>query len=208
MLDATVQRPRPATRWREADASNNQHVLDHGRASRGRRVSRWIAGREPKRLGLRDMERAKLKFGLLSGALAVLVFLLLFLNTISATLLGFFTGAVQHNSAEVLVYNVASRRNLRQPLRAPAHALDHHGHLEGGTGPGPSGAGRRRRLGDYPWHPGRPASRRGDQKTRQVRDHGDPRQPDGGFHRPNDLHPRRGADHSLASWSHDAVARL
>ena len=43
------------------------------------------------RLGLRDLQRAKLKFGLLGGALALLVFLLLFLNTLSMTLLGFFT---------------------------------------------------------------------------------------------------------------------
>ena len=52
------------------------------------------------RLGLRDLQRAKLKFGLLGGALALLVFLLLFLTTLAATLLGFFTGAVKHNSAD------------------------------------------------------------------------------------------------------------
>jgi len=46
------------------------------------------------RLGLLDLLRARLRFGLLAGALAVLVFLVLFLslNTVSASLLGFLTG--------------------------------------------------------------------------------------------------------------------
>jgi putative ABC transport system permease protein len=65
------------------------------------------------RLGVRDMLRAKLRFGLLGGALALLVFLLLFLNTLSSTLLGFFTGAVRHNDADLLVYNSSARRNLQ-----------------------------------------------------------------------------------------------
>lgn len=72
------------------------------------------------RLGLLDLLRARLRFGLLAGALAVLVFLLLFLNTISATLLGFLTGAVQHNSADVLVYSAASRRNLQASRLDPS----------------------------------------------------------------------------------------
>ena len=71
-------------------------------------------------LGLLDMRRAKLRFGLLAGAFAVLVFLLLFLSTISATLLGFLTGAVQHNSADVLVYSVASKRNLQASRLNPS----------------------------------------------------------------------------------------
>ena len=72
------------------------------------------------RLGVRDMLRAKLKFGLLGGALALLVFLLLFLNTLSSTLLGFFTGAVRHNSADVLVYNGAARKNLQASRLDPS----------------------------------------------------------------------------------------
>ena len=71
------------------------------------------------RLGLRDLQRAKLKFGLLGGALALLVFLLLFLNTLSMTLLGFFTGAVKHTSAQVLVYNASARRNLQASRLSP-----------------------------------------------------------------------------------------
>lgn len=71
------------------------------------------------RLGLRDLQRAKLKFGLLGGALALLVFLVLFLSTLSSTLLGFFTGAVKHIDADVLVYNASSRRNLQASRLAP-----------------------------------------------------------------------------------------
>ena len=71
------------------------------------------------RLGLRDLQRAKLKFGLLGGALALLVFLVLFLSTLSSTLLGFFTGAVKHIDADVLVYNGSSRRNLQASRLAP-----------------------------------------------------------------------------------------
>jgi putative ABC transport system permease protein len=82
--------------------------------------ARRIAWELPMRLGLLDLFRAKLRFGLLAGALAVLVFLLLFLNTISATLLGFLTGALQHNSADVLVYSVASRRNLQASRLDPS----------------------------------------------------------------------------------------
>lgn len=90
------------------------------------------------RLGLHDLWRAKLKFGLLAGALAVLVFLLLFLSTISATLLGFFTGAVKHNSADILVYNAASRRNL-QVSRLDPSALERVRAVRGVAAAGPIG---------------------------------------------------------------------
>ena len=64
-------------------------------------------------VALRDLWRSKLRFGLLAGAIALLVFLLLFLNTLSATLLGFFAGAIENNSADVLVYEDTARRNLQ-----------------------------------------------------------------------------------------------
>jgi len=64
-------------------------------------------------VALRDLWRSKLRFGLLAGAIALLVFLLLFLNTLSATLLGFFVGAIENNSAEVLVYEGTARGNVQ-----------------------------------------------------------------------------------------------
>jgi putative ABC transport system permease protein len=64
-------------------------------------------------VALRDLWRSRLRFGLLAGAIALLVFLLLILNTLSATLLGFFVGAIENNSAEVLVYEETARSNLQ-----------------------------------------------------------------------------------------------
>ena len=64
-------------------------------------------------IALRDIWRSKLRFGLLGGAVGLLIFLLLFLNTLSATLLGFFIGAIENNSSDVLVYEDTARRNLQ-----------------------------------------------------------------------------------------------
>lgn len=63
-------------------------------------------------LAITEIRRAKLRFGLLTGAIALLVFLLLFLNTLSDTLLRFFVGALENNSAQVLIFDATSRRNL------------------------------------------------------------------------------------------------
>jgi putative ABC transport system permease protein len=90
------------------------------------------------RLGLRDLQRAKLKFGLLGGALSLLVFLLLFLSTLSTTLLGFFTGAVKHNSADVLVYDAGARRNL-QASRLPQSTAQQVRAVPGVDAAGPIG---------------------------------------------------------------------
>ncbi|MDH3262083.1 MAG: hypothetical protein OEM22_01105 [Acidimicrobiia bacterium] len=74
-------------------------------------------------IALRDLWRSKLRFGLLTGAVGLLVFLLLFLNTLSATLLDFFIGAIESNSADVLVYEETARRNL-QASRLDASLID------------------------------------------------------------------------------------
>ncbi len=74
-------------------------------------------------IAVRDIWRSKLRFGLLGGAVGLLIFLLLFLNTLSATLLGFFIGAIENNSADVLVYEATSRRNL-QASRLDLSLLD------------------------------------------------------------------------------------
>ena len=74
-------------------------------------------------IALRDLWRSKLRFGLLAGAVGLLVFLLLFLTPRSATLLGFFVGAIENNSADVLVYDDTARRNL-QASRLDAALVD------------------------------------------------------------------------------------
>lgn len=71
------------------------------------------------RLALSEMRRAKLRFGLLTGAVALLVFLIIFQQTLAAALLGFFTGGLEHQSAEVLVYNRDARRNVEGSVILP-----------------------------------------------------------------------------------------
>jgi len=65
------------------------------------------------------MRRAKLRFGLLTGAVALLVFLIIFQQTLAAALLGFFTGGLENQSAEVLVYNRDARRNVEGSVIQP-----------------------------------------------------------------------------------------
>jgi putative ABC transport system permease protein len=71
-------------------------------------------------IAIRDLWRSKLRFGLLAGAMGLLIFLLLFLNTLSATLLGFFVGAIENNSSDVLVYEETARRNLQASRLEPS----------------------------------------------------------------------------------------
>jgi putative ABC transport system permease protein len=75
-------------------------------------------------IALRDLRRSKMRFGLLAGAVALLIFLLLVLNTLSATLLGFFIGAIENNSSEVLVYDDTARRNLQASRLNPSVVSD------------------------------------------------------------------------------------
>jgi putative ABC transport system permease protein len=62
------------------------------------------------RLALSEIRRAKLRFALLIGAVALLVFLILFQQSLAGSLLGQFTGGLERQSASVLVYNAEARR--------------------------------------------------------------------------------------------------
>jgi len=64
------------------------------------------------RLSLAELRRAKLRFGLLTGAVALLVFLILFQQTLASALLGSFIGGLEHQSATVLAYNADARRSI------------------------------------------------------------------------------------------------
>ena len=64
-------------------------------------------------LALLEMRRAKLRFGLLAGAVALLVFLVLFLSTLSGALIESFTGAIKNLNADVLVYSNSARDNIQ-----------------------------------------------------------------------------------------------
>jgi putative ABC transport system permease protein len=89
-------------------------------------------------IAARDIWRSKLRFALLGGAVGLLVFLLLFLNTLSATLLDFFIGAIENNSADVLVYEDTARRNL-QASRLDESMVDRVAAVPGVTAAAPIG---------------------------------------------------------------------
>ena len=63
------------------------------------------------RLALREIVRTKLRFSLLAGAVGLLVFLILFQSTLLNTLLSFFSGALETQSAAVVVYSDEARKN-------------------------------------------------------------------------------------------------
>lgn len=62
------------------------------------------------RLALAEIRRAKVRFGLLTGAVGLLVFLILFQQSLAGTLLGTFIGGLEHQSAEVVVFGGDARR--------------------------------------------------------------------------------------------------
>lgn len=64
------------------------------------------------RLALAEIRRAKLRFSLLTGAVALLAFLILFQQSLAGSLLGTFTGGLENQSATVLVYGEDARRSV------------------------------------------------------------------------------------------------
>lgn len=65
------------------------------------------------RLALIEMRREKLRFGLLTGAVSLLIFLVLFLSALSGALVNSFTGAFSNLEANVLVYSDSARGNIQ-----------------------------------------------------------------------------------------------
>ena len=63
-------------------------------------------------LATTDIRRAKLRFGLLTGAVALLVFLTLLLTTLSGALIGALIGALQGLRADGIVYSDTARDNI------------------------------------------------------------------------------------------------
>ena len=70
-------------------------------------------------LALKEMRRAKLRFGLLAGAVGLLVFLILFQQALLGGLINQFIGALKNQSADVLVYNDQARKNLEGSIVLP-----------------------------------------------------------------------------------------
>jgi putative ABC transport system permease protein len=63
------------------------------------------------RLAIREILRTKVRFSLLAGAVGLLVFLILFQSTLLSTLLSFFSGALETQSGQVVVYSEDARKN-------------------------------------------------------------------------------------------------
>lgn len=77
-------------------------------------------------LALRELRRAKLRFGLLAVAIGLLVFLILFQVAIRDGLITQFIGALRNQNAPVLVYGDQARKNVEgsqiRPVQAAAIA--------------------------------------------------------------------------------------
>lgn len=74
-------------------------------------------------IAVTEIRRAKARFGLLTGAVALLVFLVLLLITLSNALVTALTGAIEGLSADGLVYSTSARDNL-QASRLDADLVD------------------------------------------------------------------------------------
>jgi putative ABC transport system permease protein len=70
-------------------------------------------------LAVIEARRALLRFGLLTGAVSLLVFLVLLLSTLSSALVRSFTGAVAGLDADVLAYAANARDNIQASRLAP-----------------------------------------------------------------------------------------
>lgn len=70
-------------------------------------------------LALREIRRALVRFVLLMASIGLLVFLILFQQTLQEGLITSFVGAIERQSAPVLVYSVDGRRNLQGSVITP-----------------------------------------------------------------------------------------
>ncbi len=70
-------------------------------------------------LALKEMHRAKVRFGLLIAAIGMLVFLILFQQSLQNGLLTSFVGAIRNQSAPVLVYTVDGQRVIQGSVVTP-----------------------------------------------------------------------------------------
>jgi putative ABC transport system permease protein len=70
-------------------------------------------------LALKEMQRSKARFALLTLAVAFLAFLILFIQGLSTGLIEQFIGALKNQSADVLVYSDQARKNLEGSVITP-----------------------------------------------------------------------------------------
>ena len=70
-------------------------------------------------LALKEMARAKVRFGMLIVAIGMLVFLILFQQSLQNGLLTSFVGAIRNQSAPILVYSVDGQRVIQGSIITP-----------------------------------------------------------------------------------------
>jgi putative ABC transport system permease protein len=70
-------------------------------------------------LAAKEVRRAKARFGLLAGAVGLLVFLILFQQALLTGLIDQFIGALRNQSGQVLVFNDQARKNLEGSIVFP-----------------------------------------------------------------------------------------
>ena len=70
-------------------------------------------------LATREIARSKVRFGLLAGAVGLLVFLILFQQALFGGLVTSFIGAVENQDSPILVYNEQARRNVEGSFLLP-----------------------------------------------------------------------------------------
>jgi putative ABC transport system permease protein len=75
-------------------------------------------------LAFKEMARAKVRFALLVAAIALLVFLILFQQSLQNGLITGFIGAIREQNAPVLVYSVDGQRVLQGSVITPAMEAD------------------------------------------------------------------------------------
>ncbi len=73
-------------------------------------------------LALRELRRAKLRFALLSSAIGLLVFLILFQQALFGGLVTSFIGAVENQNAPILAFGDQARTNVEASLIFPGQA--------------------------------------------------------------------------------------
>lgn len=81
-------------------------------------------------LATREIARSKVRFGLLAGAVGLLVFLILFQQALFGGLVTGFIGAVENQDSPVLVFNEQARRNVEGSFVLPDQ-MDALGQVEG-----------------------------------------------------------------------------
>jgi putative ABC transport system permease protein len=87
-----------------------------------------------------EMRRGRVRFGLLSAAVGLLVFLILFQQALLGALVTDFVGALRNQSARVLVFGAEARRNVEGSV-VPAGAVEAVSAVDGVADAGPLGEG-------------------------------------------------------------------